>query len=355
MLSMFNDLMIESYPSLPESPRAGFWYEVSPEGSTCSEGSPWHGLVRLGTENKVVVFFVGGGVSLDEEMSRTNAQRWSFAPTVILQDYIVEQGILSDSPENPFLDWTMLVIEYATGDFHVGTNELCLVDEENNEQVIYHTGYRNYELFMDEVLPLIGAPDTVVVTGSSAGGFAPALLTDDVMSRIPSATNVTACVDSALLYYGGWRETARDLWSATDAICERLTGDNIVLDSLVALRERHADVKVLFTGSTRDHDLQRYQAYIDTGVMAQEATHENSELYLANLRRMCADMQEQVPGIGLYIWEAGYNPGDGSTQHMIMPAPNCFEPLSGEKSVAEWLYDAVQDDVRSYGLELLER
>ena len=85
-----------------------------------------------------------------------------------------------------------------------------------------------------------------------------ALLTDDVMARIPSATNVTACVDSALLYYDGWLQTARDLWRAPDAICERLTGDNIVLDELVALRRSHNGVKILFTGSTRDHDLQIY-------------------------------------------------------------------------------------------------
>lgn len=88
--------------------------------------------------------------------------------------------------------------------------------------------------------------------------------------------------------------------------------------------------------------------------MSFETTLASSALYLDNLRRMCADMREQLPGVGLYIWEAGYNPKDGSTQHMIMPAPNCFLPLSGEKSVAEWLYDATQDDVRSYGLGLLE-
>jgi hypothetical protein len=121
---MYNAFLIESYPSLPENPEKSQWYEVAPEGSRCSEGSAWHGLVRLGTDaGKVLVFFLGGGVSLNEEMSRDNARRCVFAPTVILQDYIVEYGILSDAPENPFRNWTRLVVEYATGDFHVGTNE----------------------------------------------------------------------------------------------------------------------------------------------------------------------------------------------------------------------------------------
>ena len=87
MSSMYNDYLIESYPSLPENPETGRWYEVAPEGSRCSEGSAWHGLVRLGTDaGKVLVFFLGGGVSLNEEMSRDNARRCVFAPTVILQD-----------------------------------------------------------------------------------------------------------------------------------------------------------------------------------------------------------------------------------------------------------------------------
>ena len=70
MSSMFNDFLIESYPPLPENPETGQWYEVAPEGSRCSEGSAWHGLVQLGADaGKMLVFFLGGGVSLNEEMS----------------------------------------------------------------------------------------------------------------------------------------------------------------------------------------------------------------------------------------------------------------------------------------------
>ena len=351
---MVVDDVTRNFPKLSSQPDAGRWYSVSPEGARSSDGSEWHGLVRMGTENKVVVFFFGGGVSLDEGMSRSNARTMSFAPTVAWQDYFVDSGIFSKSPENPFRNWTFLVLEYATGDFHAGTNEYRYVDDEGNGQVVYHAGFVNYSLFMDEVLPVVGEPDTLLVTGSSAGGFATSLLADDVIARFPSAASVTACVDSALLYYDGWQETARSLWHAPDFISDRLVGNNLVLDSLVALRRnRGDDVNILFTSSTRDHELQRFQAYIDTGALAQDATPENSELYLANLGRMCSDMEELLPGCGIYVWEDGYNEQDGSTQHMIVLCPNCLDRLSGEKSVAEWLYDAAQGDVRSFGLELL--
>ena len=82
-------------------------------------------------------------------------------------------------------------------------------------------------------------------------------------------------------------------------------------------------------------------------------SQENSALYQRDLAKMVADMQELLPGSGFYIWEYGMNQDDGSTQHMILPS-NVFDKLQGEKSAADWLINAVNGDVRSYGLELLE-
>ena len=68
---------------------------------------------------------------------------------------------------------------------------------------MYHNGYNNYSAFMDTVKPYVGQPDTLLVTGFSAGGFATSLLADDVIDRFPSAKNTTVCVDSSLLLYDG--------------------------------------------------------------------------------------------------------------------------------------------------------
>ena len=340
-----------SCPALEGQPEVGTWYAISPDGAKSSDGSEWHGLLRLGHENKVLVYFYGGGVSLTEETSRQQDE-WFFIPTVALQDHFISGGIFTNEEKNPFRDWTFLAVEYSTGDFHCGTGEYHYTDDSGLEKTVYHNGYNNYAGFIEEAKKYIGAPDTMVVAGSSAGGFATALLTDDLIDRIPSAENVTICVDSALLHYDDWRQTAQELWKAPETIYEKLTTDNIVLDSLTHLRQKRGDgVKILFTSSVRDHDLQRYQAYIRDGRM--ESSQENSALYQRDLAKMVADMQELLPGSGFYIWEYGMNPDDGSTQHMILPS-NVFDKLQGEKSAANWLIDAVNGDVRSYGLELLE-
>lgn len=338
-----------SYPALEGQPEIGTWYAISPDGTKSSDGSEWHGLLRLGTENKVFVYFCGGGVSLTEEMSQQQ-DGWFFISTVALQDHITSGGIFTDDEKNPFRDWTFLVVEYATGDFHCGTAEYHYTDRAGEAKTVYHNGYNNYAGFIETAKPYIGTPDTMVVAGSSAGGFATALLTDDLMDRIPSAKNVTVCVDSALLYYDGWQKTAKELWGAPEGIYEKLTTDNIVLDSLTHLHQKRDEVNILFTSSVYDRDLQRYQAYIREGNM--ESSRENSGRYHRDLAKMVEDMQHLIPGSGFHIWEYGMNQDDGSTQHTILPS-NVFDQLQGEKSVADWLADAVHGNVCSYGFELL--
>lgn len=340
----------ESFPELEGTPEVGQWYTITPESAKSADGSAWHGLIRKGTENKVFVYFNGGGLSLSGETSQQNGEVY-FLSTVSYQDNITAAGILSDDERNPFRDWTFLVLEYSTGDCHVGTAEYRYTDESGTEHTVYHNGYNNYAAFLDKALPYIGSPDSLVVAGSSAGGFAAALLTDDLMDRIPSAANVTTCVDSSLLLTENWQSIARDLWGAPEAIWQPLTSDNIVLDSLSALRQKRGDaVKLLFTSSLRDHDMQRYQSYLRTGDLT--GSLEIGQQFQQDLTDMVRAMEEQLPGSGVYIWEYGVSEKDSSTQHMILPI-NPFDDLSGGKSVADWLSDAVNGTVASYGLDLL--
>ena len=240
---------------------------------------------------------------------------------------------------------------YATGDFHSGTGEYHYL-KNNVEQTVYHTGYDNYSSFIEKARQYVGEPDTLLVTGFSAGGFATSLLADDVIGRFPSATDVTVCVDSSLLLYDGWHETAADLWKSLKEISDRLTGNNIVLDSLTALYQKRGDsVKILFDCSYRDDTLQQYQSFIRTGKM--EKNKENGDIFQKDLRQMVDDLQNNIPGIGIYIWNYNQDSSTGNTQHTIISS-NLFDKLEDDISVAEWIITAVDGDVSSHGLHLLE-
>ena len=113
--------VLVKHPELKGEPEIGKWYRITPEGTKSSDGSEWHGLIRLGTENKVVVYFFGGGASINGYTSERGKE--FFATTASVQDFVASGGIGSCAEENPFRDWTFLVLPYASGDFHSGTGE----------------------------------------------------------------------------------------------------------------------------------------------------------------------------------------------------------------------------------------
>ena len=342
--------VLVKHPELKGEPEIGKWYRITPAGTKSSDGSEWHGLIRLGTENKVVVYFFGGGASINGYTSERGKE--FFATTASVQDFVASGGIGSSAEENPFRDWTFLVLPYASGDFHSGTGEYHYTDG-GNEKIVYHNGYNNYSAFMDAATSYVGEPDTLLVTGFSAGGFGTSLLADDVIDRFPSAKNVTVCVDSSLLLYDGWHETAVGLWQSPVEISDRLTTDNIVLDSLTALYEKRGDsVKILFDCSYRDDTLMQYQSFIHTGKM--DKTRALGDQFQADLSKMVAGLQENVPGVGIYIWNCGEDPETHNTQHTIISS-NVFDKLEDGVSIADWIYAAVNGDVQSHGLALLDK
>ena len=342
---LLKNTFLKSFPKLTGEPEIGKWYEVAVEGTQSSDGSEWHGIFKKGTENKVVFYFFGGGVSITPETSEGGNK--FYATNMTGQDFVAQGGIGSNAENNPFKDWSFLVIPYATGDFHSGTGVY------KGEKTVYHTGYSNYAAFVEQIKPYVGEPDTLLVTGFSAGGFATSLLADDVIDRFPSAKNITVCVDSSLLLYDGWHETAVDLWQSPKEVSDRLTTDNLVLDSLTALHEKRGDsVKILFDCSYRDDTLQQYQAYIRTGTMTKDK--ENGDLFQKDLAEMIICLQKNIPGIGIYIWNYAEDTETHNTQHTIISS-NVFDKLEDGVSVADWIYAAINGDVQSHGLVLLEK
>lgn len=105
------------HPELEGEPEVGKWYRITPETAKSSNGTEWHGILRKGSENKLVVYFFGGGVSITEETSKGGKE--FYAEDMTGQDYVATWGIGSNDASNPFKDWSFLVIPYASGDFHM--------------------------------------------------------------------------------------------------------------------------------------------------------------------------------------------------------------------------------------------
>lgn len=349
-------------PALTENPETGKWYSIAPEGALSADGSPWRGLFRKGKENKVIFLFFGGGVSLDDYTAARgysiDSKHGYYSDNVARLDFVgrlsFKAGIGSSREDNPFRDWTIVAFPYSTGDFHCGAGEYKYTGLDGKEHVLHHRGYSNYEKTLEQVLPLLGSPEAVLVTGFSGGAFGTALLSSDLASRFPENTNITAYVDAGLLIKDNWHDVAVNQWHAPDSIASFIVSDNITLDGLKALHRKHPGVKILFECSVRDAAFSNYQAYIDRGDNM-TTTKEDGDRFNGYLRQMVKDFREAIPEGGLFLWDdIVSDEKEQLTLHTIEMTHHFFDDRAGNGSIAEWVAHAVNGDVYTKGLDLLD-
>lgn len=321
------------------------WITISPKGAYSSDGSAWSGLYKKGSENKTLIFFVGGGMSFSREMDENNSKGY-YEDSLWYLDQLPYYAIFADVEENPYRNWNYIVIPYSSGDLHIGN----VVYEDEQGNLTYHQGYKNYTLFMESIKEYLGSPEALVISGSSAGGFGAALLSDDVLDYFPNTKNVVTFVDAGFLLYDDWLDCAQNIWEAPKEIVDCIYSNNIVLDALQALKEDREYVKILFACSTRDSALQSYQSYIDTGYFGYSL--EAGDIFFENLKQMVIDLQE-IKDSAVYIFDTSVNEEYQLTRHMVLPN-NPFSNRVENISPAQWLEDALNGDLNSYGLYLLE-
>ncbi len=351
--------LVLRYPNLKKNPTVGKWYRVATNEMKDSEGNGYHALFKKGSENKVLIYFAGGGVSINEETAKDDTYNTKMVwPDMLANVTMNMGGLASDVEGSPFENWSIILFPYATGDFHAGTGEFHYTDKDGKEKILYHNGYVNYTEAMKKITELAGVdnPDAVVVTGYSAGGFGAALLSDDVFTNyFPNAKSKNVLVDASLLLHNDWHTIATDVWQAPKEISDKLTGNNLTLDCLTALHEKYGDgIHLLFDCSTRDGDLAKVQNYFDTGIM--DVSEKEADVYQQILKDTIPQFKEI--NVGLFIWDgvAWYDDPRNMTAHTIIATPAVWLPFEEQnQSVAGWLTDAINGEMKDYGLDLVNK
>jgi hypothetical protein len=136
----------------------------------CSTGTPWVFFAKRGSLNKVVMYYQGGGAC------------WNYF-TCSFPTYKVEAGPSDDpdgassgfadlqNPDNPFKDWTVVMIPYCTGDVHWGDASFLHEGGSGQSIQIEHKGAVNARVAEKWARDHFVMPDEVFVTGSSAGAY----------------------------------------------------------------------------------------------------------------------------------------------------------------------------------------
>ncbi len=343
------------------------WYRVPVEGGKTADGSEYHIYVRKGTTNNLCVFLSGGGIAWNPYTAArpvTGGRVLAWHPNYywsnlrpFTQFFNIGVGITDNSARrNPFRDWNFAVITYATGDMHLGRNIYRYKDEEGQEQSLYFHGYENFMMSMRIVRTLFTEADKLLIAGESAGAFAVPALAEQIHQEFyPSCHDVTLFSDSALLLNKEWKKTASEVWNVREETVRDIRGRNLTLDWYRALYRRRGDqYRYLYACSVQDYLLSAF--YNDVHNKTYDTDERMQRIFTRQLRDMVRALQKVTPSFGffLYDWRRPvlYR---GGTIHTMVRQPEFYLHRRGQPSMAKWLAAAVEGDIQSVGLELLEK
>lgn len=352
-------------PVLSGEPEKKVWYRVPvPQGVT-GDGSEYHIYIKKAPSENLCVFLSGGGVAWNEYTAARPVTGgkvaaglpnyyWNslrpFTQIMNINTGITENG----NPRNPFDDWNFIIITYATGDFHVGSNDFPYEAEDGSAQVLHFHGYGNFRAGMDAGVRYFGAPEKLLIAGDSAGAFAvPALAGELLEDFFPECRDVTLLSDSGQLLYDRWRETARNVWKAKETVWQAIQGPNITLEWYRSLYAKWGDrLKYLYASSVRDYLLSSY--YNDVAHKTYGTDAEVQEIFCGQLRDMVRELKRLTPRFGIFLndWK-NFFLMRGGTVHTAVRKRQFYHRTRSGVTMAGWLRDAVNGQIRDVGLELL--
>lgn len=132
----------------------------------CVTGSDYTYFARRGSENKLLIYYQGGGACWNGLTCGIPTCR--AAPNENLDEFAAEGFFDLSNEANPFRNWNILFVTYCTCDIHFGDASLTYEGASSPTQ---HLGFQNAKVVERWAREHFLNPDVVFVTGSSAGAY----------------------------------------------------------------------------------------------------------------------------------------------------------------------------------------
>lgn len=171
------------------NPSCAFDSLTNPDDGTLIDNS-FHFYFKPGKNDKLVVFFNGGGACWDDATCLTSLKegdRPTYNPSIHQANAPIGAGGIfdDDNEENPFKEWSKVFIPYCTGDTHVGSKTVMYTDTGSvtgypGAQIpVKHHGFDNFLAVRDWIKDHFSTEsngetnklEDLLVAGSSAGGY----------------------------------------------------------------------------------------------------------------------------------------------------------------------------------------
>jgi hypothetical protein len=340
------------------------WYRKSLDGCVGSNGKPYSITLKKGTAKKLLVNFVGGGLSWNEE---TAAKPISVSAMLRKKEVfyinglsntalnLMHIGILkADDKRNPFNDWSILNIPYTTADFHIGNNEYAYLSASGENKILYHHGEKNIAAALVVLRNFFQeTPETILIMGGSAGAFGCVAHSPAIKNLYPDCENVIVYSEGSHIRSPLWRDIARDIWKVNENLAAYIESDDLIFDLFRSARDNMpSHTFFLHSNSVWDSELVRFTHKMYHGKL--EVNSEGLRTFHDTLKDTVKKLKKEIPNYSYFLTDYGKKK-DGSTPHIFIGSPKLFYgKIEDNLSIAEWLNEAVNKSTNDVGKKFIE-
>jgi len=343
----------------------GTWYRKELEGGISSNGKSYNITFKKGTTNKLLVFFVGGGFSWNEEtaskpitVSSTLRKKEAFYVREIplWQLPLIHVGILNTKDNrNPFSDWHILTIPYSTADFHIGNNEYPYTDAKGNNKVIHHKGANNIKKALKVLKKLVPeTPDNLVIAGTSAGGYGCVAHSPQIKNLYPDCKNILVYADSSYLKSPLWPNIAKEVWKVSDDLKPYIKSDDLMTDLFHYANSRMPSHTVfLHFCSVGDAEIVKFMNKMNHEKLSIDS--KTLQAFYDDLTHAVGKLKKEIPNYHYFLTDHGKDPKNGTTPHTFVATAKLFYgKIQAGMSIANWLTQACEGKPLDIGIEFVE-
>jgi hypothetical protein len=210
----------------------GQWTWVPLSATHCGDGSTTGiGVNTQGGKNQLLIYFEGGGACWDYNtcfVLQTASNLQGGYGQAELGGGVFGNGLFNrEDPGNPFKDYTFVYLPYCTGDVHSGSQVTTYVGDAGATQ-IHHVGYTNVTAELDYLTSVFPGVKSLVVAGTSAGGYGALFNYKRAAAAFPDATPYVVADSSPPLrppyFTVAWYQAQAKAWGNVGNLPQGCTG-----------------------------------------------------------------------------------------------------------------------------------
>lgn len=299
------------------------WTAISPGGETiCSRGTPFTFFAREGASDNLLIEFQGGGACWNE--ATCGVDQPTFDETVEDDDNPANApfGIHNlTRRNNPFADYDMVFVPYCTADVHMGDAVVTYGEGEDAVEV-NHTGAVNAAAALDWTYANFDAPESVFVTGCSAGSLGASFHAASILSQY-EGVRAAVLGDSA----GGYRgnlEAQFAAWNTAGVLPDLDVFADETIETL--------SFNDFWIGPAQTFPDAQFAQYNTAGDLVQSFFILIGGMGLPYPEALAANDAEITDAVDNY---ASYIAG--GEEHCILPAPRFYTYTVGDARFSDWV------------------